>query len=174
MNKWTSTPRGAEAHTTSEYGTWSSLAAVSSGARHARPETEDADSRRKPAPRAIARRAVPQRIMAYLAANQRVARVIRSMLEPSVTAWASVYSGVGSVGATPNSSSLWMVRMATVYLRATVVACSSAAPVLSNPLGGEHDLPAERAALSPLHDDDPGKAESVLAVAMGGVGEAME
>ena len=37
-------------------------------------------------PRAIARHAAPQRIMAYLAANQREARVMRSMLEPSVTA----------------------------------------------------------------------------------------
>ena len=109
MNKWTSTPRGAEAHTTSEYGTWSSLAAVSSGARHARPKTEDAGaqgvkpladyglgddiatmSSEETCPRAIARHAIPQRTMAYLAANQRVARVIRSMLEPSVTAWASV------------------------------------------------------------------------------------
>ena len=42
VNKWGQSPRGAKAHTTGENGTFSSLAAVGPGARHARPKTEDA------------------------------------------------------------------------------------------------------------------------------------
>ena len=49
----------------------------------------------------MARHATPHRIIAYLAASQRVLPVNRSMWEPSVTAWASVYQHRGDGGSHP-------------------------------------------------------------------------
>ena len=117
-------------------------------------------------PRAMTRHAMPQRIMAYLAGNHRVARVMRSMLEPSVTACASVYSGVGPMGATSRSNSLWRVRMATVYLRATVVRMEFGGRRAVEAIRRQHNLPSQGSSVTSGHDNQTGVAKALVPVAV--------